>query len=228
MASAGSSRLAAIASTTSTVVLVVCALVVTFLSVKRQGRGAPTASPLIVREPNWVSYGKVGRRLGATDAKVVLVEFSDFQCPACKEFAASLQKTTAKYPNDFAVVYRHLPLTGIHRHAWGAALASECAGEQGHFTAMHDNLFALSDSIGVLAWNEFAKRSGVPDVRQFARCMDDPRTAEAVARDTVAAREFGPPRTPTSVINGVRFVGGATPAVLDSLVRDALSRPAQR
>lgn len=78
---------------------------------------------------------------GSKDSKVIIVEFSDFECPFCSRAYATVKQIQADYPNDVAVAYKHLPLTQLHPNAERAAQASVCAREQGKFWEYHDILF---------------------------------------------------------------------------------------
>ncbi len=79
---------------------------------------------------------------GPKDAMLTILEYSDFQCPACSAFYAELEKFMAKYPDDVRLVYRHFPLTSLHPNAVQAAQASEAAGLQGKFWDMYHSLFS--------------------------------------------------------------------------------------
>ncbi len=78
---------------------------------------------------------------GNASAKVVLIEYSDFQCPACGAYYPIVKQIEETYGDELAIVYRHFPLTTIHKNADAAARAAEAAGKQGKFFAMHDLLF---------------------------------------------------------------------------------------
>lgn len=79
--------------------------------------------------------------MGKDDAKVTIVEFSDFECPFCARAYGTVKQIKDAYPNDVKIVYKHLPLTNIHPNAEKAAEASECAQDQGKFWEMHDKMF---------------------------------------------------------------------------------------
>lgn len=78
---------------------------------------------------------------GPENAKVTIIEFSDFECPFCQRAFPTVQQIMDTYPNDVRIVYKHLPLTNIHPHAEKAAIASECARDQGKFWELHDKMF---------------------------------------------------------------------------------------
>jgi len=93
-------------------------------------------------EPKEIALGNAPA-LGKTDAKVTIVEFSDFECPFCIRAFPTVQQIEKEYPNDVKIVYKQFPLTSIHPHAQTAAEASMCAAEQGKFWEYHDRLFTL-------------------------------------------------------------------------------------
>jgi len=82
-------------------------------------------------------------RFGPKDAKVTIVEFSDFECPFCSRAYATVNQIKTEYPKDVAIVYKHLPLTNLHPHAEKAAQATVCAQNEGKFWEMHDKLFEV-------------------------------------------------------------------------------------
>ena len=85
------------------------------------------------------------RGKGAADAKIVIVEFSDFACPACRVAQAPLKNILTHYQGKVRLVYKHFPFERMHRCARPAAVAAECAGRQGHFWPFHDMLYERQD-----------------------------------------------------------------------------------
>lgn len=217
----------AIVSNTLTCVLVACALVVTATTVRRNLHVAPARAPAIEQQGDWALYARVGQRLGPPNGKVTLVEFSDFQCPACGAFEKRLTEIRRRYPTELTVVYRHYPLD-IHVAAMPAARASECAAAQGRFAAMHDALFAERDSLGRVPWAHYAQRAGINDLPRFDQCMADTMPMPAIARDLEDGKRLGVRGTPTLLINGLKITGGVPSDTLDSLVQRALGRNAAR
>lgn len=188
-----------------------------------------TATPPLTAEvPEWRSFAASGQRIGPADAPVTIVEFSDFQCPFCAVAAETLRDLRERFGDSIAIVYRHFPLTEIHPHATAAAIASECAAEQGRFEAFHDALFASQDSIGRVDWTWFASRAGLAQAEAFENCIAEERTAPVVARDEAAGRTLGVAGTPTLLVNDRRLLGRADGALLDSLVSAALARSTPR
>ncbi|HEX2208542.1 MAG TPA: thioredoxin domain-containing protein [Longimicrobium sp.] len=207
-------------------VLTVCAVVVTGMVVRREFFG-PSAQPAPVVEvtvENWESFAASGGALGTAGAPVRIVEFSDFQCPYCAEVSTSLRRLRDRYPGRVSVVYRHYPLESIHPHAFAAAVAVECAGEQGRFEAFHDALFAVQDSIGLRPWSAYAAEAAVPDVAALVRCVEDERFAARVRADMDEARRAGVVATPAFIFNGKMVDGTAGAALVERWVEERLSQ----
>jgi protein-disulfide isomerase len=158
--------------------------------------------------------------MGPQGAKVTILEFADFECPACRQFEPTLRAARAKYPSDVAVVFRHWPLP-YHHFALPAARAAECANAQGRFEAMHDLLYARQDSLGLKSFASFAADAGVADTAAFDVCNRSGGPVMALAADTTDARQLGGRGTPTVVVNGL-LLGVPNGAALDKAIQDAL------
>jgi protein-disulfide isomerase len=213
----------------ATAVLVLCAVIITGLLVRRELAPAVASPPraVPVKVADWREYAAGGTRMGPAAAPVTIVVFSDFQCPACKVLADRLSTVRAERANDFAVVHRHHPLAS-HPHARPAAQASECAARQGRFEAMHDALFKAQASIGERPWNDFAKEAGVRDIGGFSQCMRDGATDSVLARDAALASRLGVEATPTLLINDTRLVGALPIEALNRHITEAMRAPARR
>jgi protein-disulfide isomerase len=156
-----------------------------------------------------ILMNQVRNAKGPESAPVTIVEFSDFQCPACLSAEPVVKQIVAKYPDKVRFVYRHLPLTSIHPHAQAAALASEVAADQGKFWELHDELFASQNT-----WSDM-KSSGEfethlegvltklsIDKKDFLKRMDEPSIRDRVTADVAAATQLGVDATPTFYVNG--------------------------
>jgi len=219
--------LKSVLSTAGTVLSVSCAVVVTFLLVRRELFPPQPPSPPGVRsdstlgDADWqlVREGKL--RIGPANAPVEIVEFADFECPACRSFQTrTLGPIRRAYPNDVAVIFRHWPLA-YHRFALPSARAAECAAAQGRFEAMHDLLYLKQDSLGLKSYPEFATESGVSDADTFASCLSDPAHAALFEADTKLVTQIGGTGTPTVIINGRRLGSMPDSAKLDRMVQQA-------
>ena len=151
-----------------------------------------------------------GPSKGPADARVTIVEFSDFQCPYCQRAVATMKQVLEKYPADVRLVYRHLPLESIHPYARGAAEASACAEEQGQFWAYHDKLFANNKALAPADLQRYASEVGL-DPKGFDACLADGKVKAKVEVDLGAARSAGISGTPAFIVNG-RLLSGAQPA----------------
>ncbi|HUP20472.1 MAG TPA: thioredoxin domain-containing protein [Gemmatimonadota bacterium] len=169
-------------------------------------RPSPSPDPQLPID-EWEEIRTGGTRLGSPDARVVLATFSDFQCPYCADLALAFREAVDRDPTALALLFRHYPLPDIQPHAVAAALASECAGEQGRFEAYHDALFAAQDQIGTVAWDSIGRRAGVADEQRFRTCMAESGPAARIDADVRLANRLGVQGTPTVFADGVP-VGG--------------------
>lgn len=142
------------------------------------------------------------------DAKVVLVEYSDFECPFCERHHPSMLQALDDFGDDVAWVYRHFPLS-FHPEARPSALASECAAEQGEFWEYGDTLFENQAQLGDDYYVELAGDLGL-NVSQFTDCYESEKYADAVDEDYSSGVSAGVSGTPATFVNG-QMVSGAVP-----------------
>jgi protein-disulfide isomerase len=147
--------------------------------------------------------------LGPATAPVVLVLFSDFQCPYCRGMSTTFKEVSKKYGDKVRLVFRQFPLTNIHPFAQGAAEASLCAAAQSRFWEMHDLLFQNQKSLSVKDLKSYAEKLGL-DTAAFNACVDSKRFAPQVREDLRAGASAGTDGTPALYING-RFLNGNRP-----------------
>ena len=144
-------------------------------------------------------------------AKVRVVEYTDFQCPACAGGARALRGFLEAHPGMVSVEYRYYPLSEIHAHALRAAMYAECASRQGQFWAYHDQLF-LRQKEWARAENaepvfqRLAKETGL-DMTRLNACVADERTKLAVQLEKAGGLMKGVRATPTYFVNGQMQVG---------------------
>lgn len=142
---------------------------------------------------------------GNPDAEVVLVEYSDFQCPACRAFQPVIDDALEQFGDDIRFEYHHFPLP-IHPHAQAAAVAAEAAGQQDAFFAYHDLLYGRQDQWSNAATPDavflsFAEELDL-DMDLFRRHMNSSLLREAVRSDLAAAQQLGLRGTPSFLLNG--------------------------
>lgn len=151
------------------------------------------------------------RVMGPADAKVVIVEFSDFECPACRYAEPILKGLLKMHEGKVRFVFKHFPLERMHRWARPAAVAAECAGRQGKFWELHGRLYEdqakwAQETDALKLWEGYAKDAKL-DVAAWKACLQDPTADEAVSRDQQHGLDAWVSSTPTFFINGKRFAG---------------------
>jgi protein-disulfide isomerase len=154
---------------------------------------------------------------GPADAKVTIVEWSDFQCPFCSRVGPTLEELAKDYGSDLRIAFKHNPLP-FHNRAQAAALAAEAAGNQGKFWEMHDKLFANQKDLTDENFEKWAKELGV-DVGKFKKDMEDEALKKKVAEQQKQGNNLGARGTPAFFING-RYLSGAQPTARFKAVID--------
>jgi len=195
-------------------------------SIFKTGQGPTVAvsnepTPTVVKDPKTL-YGPTDPVLGNPNAKVTIVEFSDFQCPFCRQFFVdTFSQLKQKYIDTGKVrlIYRNFPLTQIHPAAQPAALAGECANDQGKFWQYHDKVFSEQQkretnpavvtktiTFGATELKAWASQIGL-DMTQFNQCFDGGKHTADVQVDLQAGSAAGVGGTPSFFIDGQLLVG---------------------
>jgi protein-disulfide isomerase len=160
--------------------------------------------------------------LGPDDAEIVIVEFSDFQCPFCRRFhQETYQALLDAYPGQVRFVYRNLPLTQIHPEAMGAAVASLCANDQDAYWEYHGLLFS-SELLGESVYIQYATDLGL-DVEQFTTCLSSGEHNAFIQEDMDFALGIGVQSTPTFFINGLALIGAQPLSSFQQLIEKDLA-----
>jgi protein-disulfide isomerase len=206
------------------------------------GAAAPTAAPAPPsRAPvpvnNNVTLATIaGVVLGRPDAPITMVEFTDLQCPFCRQFhVTAFEQIKKDYIDTGKVRYisRDLPLENLHPLAVAAARASRCAGEQGRFWEMRHAILINNARLLEASFAGFAQDLKL-NVASFRACAADASKFRAeIQKDTADAGLIGITGTPTFVIgrtiatglDGVRFVGAQPIAVFEAKFKELLSAP---
>src|SRR5579872_510865 len=159
---------------------------------------------------------------GPANARITLVEFSDFQCPYCVKAVGQLKAVMKAYPNDVKLIFKHFPLDS-HSQAAGAALAAVCAQRQGKFWEMYDALFAHRNDLSRRALFEVAAGVGL-DMKRFTADFDSNESKKLVLGDIADGEKAKVEGTPTIFIDGRRYNGSLA---LDAIkpVLDAELKP---
>lgn len=155
-----------------------------------------------------ISVEPKGPARGPADAKVTIVEFSDFQCPFCARAYDTVEQVMQAYPGKVRLVFRNFPLN-FHPFAQKAAEASACADDQGKFWPYYETLFKNQQKLAVADLKDHAKSLGL-DATKFAKCLDSGDKTKSVQVDQEAGTQATVNGTPAFFINGV-MLSGALP-----------------
>jgi len=176
---------------------------------------------LLTRPRVQVGYDPA-RLLGNPKAPVMIVEFSDFQCPYCRHVEPTLKQLLTKYPDKVSLAYRDFPLASIHPRAELAAQASRCAGEQGKFWDYHDHLFSASN-LEKDTLIEYARNLKLND-KQFGSCLTSEKYKAEIDKDFQEGRKAGVSGTPGFFINGVVLSGSQPKDAFTRVIDEELER----
>ena len=146
---------------------------------------------------------------GPASAPVTLVEFSDFHCPFCRQVQPVLTQILQKYGTRVRLVYKDMPIDGLHPQARGVAEAARCAADQGRFWEFHDKVYANPPDGSAPRLQDYAAQVGL-DPQKFEACRGGRKYENDVQRDVKEGADLGITGTPAFFING-RFLSGAQP-----------------
>lgn len=210
----------------ATAIVVLAALAVGGAAVRREffpgagGMISPPRSALTrTAVADWPALQRHGRWYADSIAPVTVVEFLDYECPFCARFHETLEETAAELKTPVALRLVQYPLSN-HRFAIPAAVAAECAAQQGRFAGMTNVLFAQQDSFGLKSWSSLASAAAVKDTIAFARCLKTQSRAQ-INSDKAAGDREEVGGTPTVIVNGWRL---SRPPSAEEL-KDLLTNP---
>lgn len=163
------------------------------------------------------AYSGMGEdfRKGSDEAKVRIVEFADFQCPACSNAAKTVKRIGSTYGPSVSIVFKNYPLDQacnpaikrkMHEFACQGAKLARCLGEKGNFWKMHDQLFANQQEFSTKNLNKWAKKLGLSD-SEIKSCLASKDVEDKIRADVKQGNELGVDSTPTLFINGQKFIG---------------------
>ena len=164
-----------------------------------------------------------GPTRGPADAPIKLVEFSDYQCPFCKNAEAVVEQVLERYPNQVQLVFRQFPLDNIHPQARAAAEAAMCAGDQGKFWEYHEALFRHTPKLGEAELGQYATQIGL-DRAAFDACLAEDRHAATVQADVEAGQAIGVSGTPAFYVNGLPVSGARSVEQFAVVIDEELER----
>jgi protein-disulfide isomerase len=181
---------------------------------------APVETPQVVRYDIPVDDDP---SLGSEDAPITIVEFSDYECPYCRQWHAEVYtRLLDTYGDQVRFVYRDFPLESIHANAKPAAEAANCANEQGVFWDYHDKLFSMELGLSSEAYQEYASQLGL-DAEAFQECFESGRYQQEVQSDFEFAANLGVRSTPTFFINGIAVVGAQPFEIFQQVIERELA-----
>lgn len=206
--------------------MVLVTLAILIIIVVVSGRSTSTSTdPIAVENPELVR--EHSRIIGKADAQVTLVEFGDFQCPACAATNPVVNQLLADYPETLRFVFRNYPLS-IHPNAEPAARVAEAAGEQGKYREMFDKLYDSQKQWSVssnpnLIFDGYASDLGL-DLTRFATDKQSDKVTQAIRLDKGDGDALNVPGTPTLYINGTIFNEAPSYDTLKSRIDAALTQ----
>ncbi|MBI2047015.1 thioredoxin domain-containing protein [Candidatus Pacearchaeota archaeon] len=155
---------------------------------------------------------------GNSSSKIIIIEFSDFQCPKCKAALPVIDAVLDRY--GVALYYRNFPLP-MHKNSMNAAEAAECANEQEKFWQYHDILFQNQEMLDKESLKRYAAQLGL-DAAQFNSCLDSHKYRNEIEKDFQDGEKLGVGGTPTFFINN-RKIEGASLGVFESIIKEEMS-----
>jgi len=164
---------------------------------------------------------------GNASSSVLIIEYSDFQCPACRAYYSMLKELTAEFGDRAAFVYRNFPLTEIHPNAEFAARAAQAAGKQGKFWQMHDLLFEKQNEWDKVAdirpmFESYASLLGI-SVDQFRADFASKEVINFVRAQRANAIKLGLQGTPSFFVNGKQIQNPASVDVFRIIIKEAIA-----
>jgi protein-disulfide isomerase len=179
------------------------------------------ASYIVEPEPLRVEVGKDGPSRGSEGAPITIVEFSDFQCPYCKQATQVVEQVLKEYKSEVKIIFKHMPLPN-HPLAFKAAEAAVCAAEQGRFWPYHDRLFGSTD-LSAEGLKKTAVELGL-DAGRFNACVGSEAARAVVLSNLQEARRLGIQGTPTFIVNGRVLRGLVSVETFKKVIDQELNR----
>lgn len=190
------------------------------LLLSRSGAPVKVDSSLLVRSDS--------NKIATGSGTITLVEFSDFQCPACGAYYAPVKQLVSEFASNMTFVYRNFPLTTIHQNAQIAAQAAEAAARQGKFWEMHDKLFETQNEWSTSAspkdiFAGYAKTLGL-NVDEFTKDIDSDAVKNKVTADVNDGNALGIDATPTFFLDGVKLDNPASFSDFEALIKSEIQK----
>ncbi len=204
-------------------VLAIVAGIAGFLRLARAGETQAQSAPALLPEKFPAQLVRPDSHVtGNPDSPVTFVEFGDLQCPACGAANPAVVELRRRFGSRVRLVFRQFPLERIHAYALHAALASECAGQQGKFWEAVDRFYGAQGDLQDDSLMRYAGELGL-DTAKLRACMADPATAARVERDVADGRALGVRATPTFFLARRHIEGPLPLAQFEQMLREEIA-----
>jgi len=173
---------------------------------------APLSDERLAQDPSF----------GFDDARIVIVEYADFGCSACRawHYSGIIERIIIMYSEDVKFVWKDFPV--ITAQSPKAAEAGQCAFDQGKFWEYHRIVYDNYPSLGVDKLKEYAEKAGL-NMREFNQCLDSGKNRAKIAQSLAEARSYGFPGTPSFLVNGRPLVGPPSFEMLQAIIEEILA-----
>ena len=198
-------------------ILVICVVIVTFLFLRKEFAGKTEISYKVV--DNWEELIPADEREKGSISKAYLIEFFDYECPYCNVVDTVLDSIQSKYDAKIKIVRYHFPLN-MHPSAYKAAIAAECARDQGMFESYHKELMKNQYRLSSIDFNDIAILIGIKDLNKFQMCIDNEEPAGVISRNVQLAKRIGVNGTPTLIINNKMISGVIEVDEIDRIIKN--------
>lgn len=159
---------------------------------------------------------------GVADAKIEIIEFTDYQCPFCKKARPTITQILEDYKDSVSYTLRDFPLS-FHKESFGAHLAAQCANDQGKYWEYMDKLFTNQQELKIEQLKSYSKDLGF-DVATFDQCLDARKHADEVQKDLDEGQKYGVSGTPAFFINGILLSGAQPYSAFKEVIEDELKK----
>ncbi|PJC56981.1 MAG: hypothetical protein CO025_15455 [Ignavibacteria bacterium CG_4_9_14_0_2_um_filter_37_13] len=201
-------------------ILVVCALIVTILFLRKEFSGNNTELNFSIVD-NWKELIPEDEKTNGNYSKVYLIEFFDYECPYCSILDATLDTIQLKYGDKIKIIRYHFPLN-IHPLAYRTAIAAECAGSQEVFDSYHKELMANQYKLNSINFTEVARLIGIKDIEKFQKCVNEEKTADVISHNVKLGKKFKVNGTPTLIINNKMISGAINSEEIEKIIKEFL------
>lgn len=169
---------------------------------------------------------------GSDSSGVVLVEYGDFQCPACGSYYPIVKQVYEQYKGQITFQFRNFPLVQIHPNAMLAHRAAEAAGKQGKFWEMHDKLYETQQSwsattSAATVFESYAQQLGL-DMEKYKADAASQAINDVINADIREAQKIGASSTPTFVLDGVKIQNPRTVEDFAKVIDEAIAKKSQQ